>query len=197
MTEKVKIIALSGTNGSGKDTTGNIIAEDHNYLFVSVTDLLREEAINRSLTPTRMVLRTISAQWRRTGGLGVLVDKALDLYNSDDKDYSGLVIASLRNPGEVDRVHELGGVVTWIDADPKIRYERVRSNIHHRGRSHEDDVSFEEFVSHEQAEMNRQEGSDEATLDMQAVKDKSDVFFNTDASDIIIFRDEIKRRLFS
>jgi hypothetical protein len=45
--------------------------------------------------------------------------------------------------------------------------------------------------------MNRQEGSDEATLDMQAVKDKSDVFFNTDASDIIIFRDEIKRRLFS
>ena len=64
----------------------------------------------------REVLRTISAEWRRELGLGVLVDKAYAEYQVGD--YKGLAIASLRNPGEADRVHALGGSVLWIDADP-------------------------------------------------------------------------------
>jgi broad-specificity NMP kinase len=38
----VTIIGLSGTNGAGKDAAGHTLALKHNYLFVSVTDLLRE-----------------------------------------------------------------------------------------------------------------------------------------------------------
>ena len=60
-----KIIGLSGTNGSGKDTVGEMLAAQHGYLFVSVSDLLREEARRRNLPVTREVLRTISAEWRR------------------------------------------------------------------------------------------------------------------------------------
>jgi cytidylate kinase len=197
MNDRVKIIGLSGTNGSGKDTTASLISKDHNYLFVSVTDLLRAEAIKRNLTTSRINLRTISAEWRRTGGLGVLIDKAMELLKNSGQAYAGLVVASLRNPGEVDRVHELGGVVVWLDADPKIRYKRIQSNAHQRGRSHEDDISFEEFMKHEAAEMVRPAGDDEATLDMQSVKEKSDLFFNTDSSDIEAFRAEITQKLFS
>ena len=46
----------------------------------------------------------VSAEWRRESGLGVLVDKAVSEYEKAETEYSGLAIASLRNPGEADRM---------------------------------------------------------------------------------------------
>jgi dephospho-CoA kinase len=168
----MRLIGLSGTNGSGKDTVGQILAEEHGFLFISMTDMLRAEAANRNLAPTRDVLRTISAEWRRKAGLGVLIDKSVEEYErlGGDAKYTGLVVASLRNPGENDRIHELGGEVIWIDADPKVRFDRLK------GRMRSDDPqSFDDFVAHEQAEMVR--SGDEATLSMSDVKAKSDKIF--------------------
>lgn len=167
----MKIIGLSGTNGSGKDTVGQVLVEQHNYLFVSVTEMLRKECRNRNLEVNRENLRTISAEWRREGGLGVLIDKAVDLFSDIKNNYEGLVIASLRNPGEADRVHELNGTVVWVDADSKIRYERIHNA--NRGRDEEDNKTYEEFIAEEEAEMHA--SGDSATLDMAAVRDKSDV----------------------
>lgn len=167
----VKIIGLSGTNGSGKDTVGHVLVERYNFLFVSVTEMLRKACRDRNLEVNRENLRTISAEWRREGGLGVLIDKAMDLFSDIKNDYDGLVVASLRNPGEADRVHELGGTVVWVDADSKIRYERIHNS--HRGRDEEDNKTYEEFLAEEQAEMHA--SGDSATLDMAAVRDKSDV----------------------
>jgi cytidylate kinase len=76
----VKIIGISGSNGSGKDTVGHILANQFGYLFISVTELLRAEARKRELPVEREVLRTISAEWRREQGLGVLIDKAVEHY---------------------------------------------------------------------------------------------------------------------
>src|SRR5688572_27004691 len=104
-----KIIGLSGTNGSGKDTVGKILADQHGYLFVSVTDILRAEAKRRGMPIERETLRSISAEWRRSSGLAVLIDKAIAEYENERANYSGIVMASLRNPGEVQKVHELGG----------------------------------------------------------------------------------------
>ena len=168
----MRLIGLSGTNGSGKDTVGQILAREHNFLFISMTDMLRAEAANRNLAPTRDVLRTISAEWRRQYGLGVLIDKSVEEYErlGGDAKFTGLVVASLRNPGENDRVHELGGEVIWIDADPHVRFDRLK------GRMRADDPqTFEEFAAHEQAEMVR--SGDEATLSMSDVKAKSDKIF--------------------
>jgi len=189
---RMKIIGLSGTNGSGKDTVGHILADDYGYLFISVTDLLREEALKRGLEPARENLRLISAEWRREAGqLGVLVDKALAKFNAEKDSYKGLVLASLRNPGEADRVHELGGTVVWVDADPRVRYGRVQANA--RGRAAEDAKTFEQFQADEAAEMNR--SGDAATLDMSAVKALCDIVVENGQGDIEALRARLSQLL--
>jgi len=171
----MKIIGIAGTNGSGKDTVGHILANEHNYLFVSVSDLLRDELARRGLPPAREHMRELSAEWRRESGLGVLMDKAVNFYTAQEKTYEGLAIASLRNPGEADRVHDLGGQVMWVDADQKLRYERLQSNLDKRGaaRAVDDKKTFEQFVAEEAAEM--QHSGDAATLSMAGVKAKADM----------------------
>lgn len=167
-----KLIGLSGTNASGKDTLGHLLQDRYEYKFLSLTDMLREEAARRELTVDRRVLHDISAEWRRNQGMDVLIDKAYQQYKDVyANDFAGLVVASLRHPAEADRVHKLGGIVVWVDADPEIRFARLQYST--RGRDGEDDKSFEEFLAEEQYEM--QHSGDEATLNMGAVKSKADV----------------------
>lgn len=182
----MNLFGLSGTNGSGKDIFAEYLAAKHNFLYISSSDLLRAEAKKRGLLPERDVLRTISAQWRREGGLGVLIDKAVDMYNAEGGDvaYAGLITGSLRNPGEADRVHELGGKMLWLDADPLVRYERIITNDRSRG-DNEANKTFEEFLSEQEAEMKH--SGDAATLSMADVKDRCDIFISNNGNDIAAF----------
>ena len=167
----MKLIGIAGTNGSGKDTVGHILAEKHGFLFISVSDLLRDECGRRGLPVERENLRAISAEWRREGGLGVLIDKAVDAFERHGDQYAGLAVASVRNPGENDRVHELGGTMVWVDADPRVRYDRIQAA--NRGRGAEDTKTYEQFLVEQEAEMHS--SGDAATLDMSAVKDLCDI----------------------
>jgi cytidylate kinase len=185
----MKIVGIGGTNGSGKDTIGHLLAEKHGYLFVSVTDILREEAKKRKLPIERENLRSISAEWRRESGLGVLIDKSVELFKVPGTAYKGLVIASLRNSGEADRVHDLDGIVVWVDADAQIRYERVTA----RQRTDEDNKTFEEFLAEEQAEMHK--SGDAATLDVAGVKEKADLFIDNNDTNLEHFKDQAEQAL--
>lgn len=187
------IIGLSGTNGSGKDTVGMMLAEKHGFMFVSVTELLRDELRKRGQPVEREYLRALSTEWRRQSGYGVLVDKAVALYRSGPNEYKGLVMASLRNPAEADSVHELGGQVWWIDADPRVRYERIQANAATRGRAGEDDKTYEQFLAEEAAEMHTT--GDAATLNMSAVREKSDVFLQNGGNDLALLEQEIAEKL--
>jgi dephospho-CoA kinase len=187
----MKIIGLSGTNGSGKDSVAEILREKYGYYFISVTELLRNEAKKRGLAVERENLRMISAEWRRESGLGVLIDKAVATYKEQggDSKYAGLVVSSLRNPGENDSVHEFKGKVVWIDADPKIRYDRIFS----RQRTDEDNKTYEEFLNEEKAEM--QHSGDEATLSLLGVKEKSDIILVNEGSEISELENVIQSEL--
>lgn len=193
----LKIIGLSGTNGSGKDTVGEILAEHHNYFFVSVTDVLRDELRRRGLSVDRENLRTLSAEWRREHGLAVLVDRAVDSYKAagGDEKYDGLVMASLRNPAEAGRLHELGGSLIWVDADPRVRYERVQANAASRARAEEDVKTFEEFLAEQEAEMHPPAGGDAATLNMSAVRDRADITLENNSDSLDAFRRDIEAAL--
>jgi dephospho-CoA kinase len=191
--DKLQIIGLAGTNGAGKDTVGHILAEHHGYLFVSVTDLLRQEAERQGLEPNREVLRGISSQWRRETGPGVLIDKAVDAYKAHDGAYQGVVISSLRHPGEADRVHELGGTVVWVDADPRVRYDRIQKAAAQRNRPAEDDKTFEQFQKEEAVEMKQQ--GDAATVNMSAVKERADVPLDNNEGGLEQFKRDVEQAL--
>jgi cytidylate kinase len=189
---QTNIIGISGTNGSGKDTVGQILVEQFNYVFISVTDLLRHEARRRNLPVDRDTLRTISAEWRRQSGLGVLVDKALAVFNQQTN-AGKLALASLRNHGEAERVHELDGIVVWLDAQPRIRYDRVQANATERDRAAEDQRTFDQFLDDERIEM--QASGDAATLDMLQVKAQADIVIINDFSNIPALAQEVGRKL--
>ena len=176
----MRIIGIGGTNGAGKDTLAQVLVERYGFLFVSVSDVLRDEARRRGLPVERDVLRTISAEWRREHGLGVLVDRSLDLLTES---HAGIVIASIRNPGEADRIHELGGRLIWVDAPAKVRYDRVIA----RARTEEDAKTYGEFLAEEAAE--RAHSGDGATLSLEAVKACADVVIENPGTDIEAFRD--------
>lgn len=186
----MKLIGIGGTDGSGKDTVTEVLIH-HGWMYVSLSEILRKEAKKRGLKLRRYTLRLISSEWRREHGLGILIDRAVMHYKQHGRQYKGLVIASLRNPGEADEVHRLGGRVVWVDADPKVRYERVMN----RQRGSEDEVTYQEFVDEEKAQMEHHKG-DHHTLNLSGVKEKADIFLENNGSDIEGFKIHTEKTLF-
>lgn len=186
----MKIIGVSGTNGSGKDTVAQMLEDEYGFYSVSATKMLGDELTRRGLPHEREHKRAVSAEWRRKSGLGVIVDRAVE--EARQAGYNKLVVGSLRNSGEVDRVHELGGTMIWIDADPKIRYERIQKGA--RGRV-EDRKTYEQFLAEEQAEM--QHSGDAATLNMAAVKAGADIIIENNDGNVQDFKENAKRHLVS
>ena len=172
----MKIIGIAGTNGSGKDSLGQVLEDEYGWLFVSVSNMLRNGLRQKDLPIERENLRNLSAEWRRESGLGVIINKAVDVFKADKTKHEGLAIASLRNPGEADRIHELGGQVVWVDANARVRYGRIATRV----RGDEDRKTYKEFTAEEQAEMNH--SGDEATLNMAGVKAKADIYLKNNGS---------------
>ena len=184
----MKIIGLAGTNGSGKDTVAQLLRDEYGWLFADATQMLGDELTRRGLSHERVNKASLSAEWRREHGMGVIVDKAVELFNQGD--YQGVIVGSLRHPGEADRVHELGGMVIWVDADPQVRYDRITKND--RGRV-EDQKTFEEFLAEQEREMTPV--GDEATLNIAAVKERADIQIPNNGNDIEKFQSEVRQVL--
>ena len=147
MERKVKlpeIIGISGTNGAGKDTLAALRHEKEGAEHVSFSDILRRELVARGTPLERENLMNLSRQWRdESGDCGVLATRTFQRYLGDKavtSTLSGLSIVSVRHPDEARRIKEANGKIFWIDADPKLRYERIQSG----GRNRIDDrKSFE------------------------------------------------------
>lgn len=191
--QEVKIFGLSGTNGAGKDILAEMLGERHKFFFGSASAMLAEELQKRGLPIDRLHKSSLSAEWRREHGMAAIVDKAYEYYKAHEDEFDGMIVGSLRHPGEADRIHELGGKMIWVDADPKVRYQRITKNAHARGRAGEDDKTYEEFLAEQEREMHPV--GDEATLNMSGVKEKSDIFLDNNGDYIDDFKNYSEKKL--
>lgn len=187
-----EIVGIAGTNGAGKDVLGLLLAELENYHFVSASDLLRDELRRTGVPLERANLAALSQRWRQeSGDEGILTVKAMDQYEQERDTYDGLAIVSLRHPEEAQRIKEHGGVIVWVDADQRHRYERLQAGS--RGRA-EDHLSFEEFQAAEYREMHPDPAAEPGALNMKGVHDLADITIENDFPTIEAYHDYLIER---
>lgn len=163
------IIGISGTFGSGKDSLAEYLYSKYNLLHISTSDIVREFARKQYNSTDRPILRKVANELRQSYGSAVMVEKAFDRYKNASKSYNGLLVSAIRTIGEANKIHQLGGVMVFVDAPIDVRYKRIIQ----RKRDEEANVSFEEYKKREEAELSG--GNRDDVQNLNAVRDICDL----------------------
>ncbi|MEZ4703950.1 MAG: AAA family ATPase [Bdellovibrionota bacterium] len=143
-------LGLTGTNASGKGTVADYLISK-GFDYISLSDELRQEAIDRKLQTSRENLTQLGKELRLVHGPGFLAKRLVQKVNPE----GWTIIDSIRHPKEVEVLRSLPHfVLLGIDADIQLRYERAVL----RGRD-ESAKTLEEFERREQEENQNQENS--------------------------------------
>lgn len=175
---KPLIVGISGTLSSGKDTLSAHLESERDFLHMSTSDMLRAEK-KRVFgdSPESLLKRAdpFANKLREDRGAGVLVELAYEALLKSGK--SNIVISGIRTIGEVEMLHKLGGTLFFVDADDKVRYNRVAS----RGRDVQDNMSFEGFLAQERSESEGIDPTDKTIQNLPAMRSMADyIIYNND-----------------
>jgi dephospho-CoA kinase len=146
-----RLIQISGTLGSGKDSVGDMLAEKYGYQHVSAGDVLRTEARAQGYTDPipREVLGKIGDHLAHTHGPGPITRGALKQYEQvADQFPGGLAISGIRRVEEAKAAKAHDGFILFTDAPETVRFKHVQA----RGRG-DDGTSLEDFIAREQQEL--------------------------------------------
>jgi dephospho-CoA kinase len=176
--KEVQVFGIAGSNGSGKDVLLDMFAESGYFTF-NTGDNLRQMALASMGTTQRggnqsPMGRTANAQ--RAAYPGGMVSLALldfwarILHMPQDLRPKGLAIGSIRAVGEAQTLKDFGGKLIIVDADPHVRYDRVVT----RARYYEGQITFEQFMHEDEAEMGRGE-TDPTKFGIAQVMDMADI----------------------
>jgi len=141
------IIGVTGTDGGGKGAVVDYLVGKKGFAHCSARALWTAEIERRGLEPTRANMRTVANSLRAEHGDDFLVTEFLR--QAEETGWDDVVIESLRAIAETETLKKRGGILLSVDADQKLRYERIQARA-----SATDQVSFDEFVEHEKLEMN-------------------------------------------
>lgn len=100
------IIGLTGYMGSGKGEVAQRLKEQ-GFKYISLSDMVREEATNQSLEHTRENLQKIGNALRSEHGAGVLAMRARAKISPDEN----WVIDGIRNPACIEELRKLQGFI--------------------------------------------------------------------------------------
>ncbi len=137
------IIGLTGRNAGGKTTAGEILAE-RGFSYLSLSDVIREEARRRGLAEVRENLIALGNELRERHGPGALAELTVARMRSD-RNYA---VDSIRHPAEVAALGKAGTFSLFhIFAPLERRFERALA----RGRAG-DATTLQEFILQEERE---------------------------------------------
>lgn len=116
------IIGITGTNGSGKGTVVEYLVQK-GFKHYSVRSELLAELERRGLPTDRPHLGALGDELRKTNGPGYFI--RLFKTQSEKERCVDIAIDSLRSVGEAEALKAMGGILLGVDADPRVRYDRV------------------------------------------------------------------------
>jgi dephospho-CoA kinase len=145
------IIGITGKIGAGK---GKIAAflEKKGFKHLSVRHFLNEEILKRNLPQTRDSAIYVANELRKKS-LTYLVEQVLAHTSLQNQNFT---IESLRAPAEIEFLKNHGSDfhLIAVDADQKIRYERVSLR-----RGQFDSISFQKFIEDDVRESSSMDSS--------------------------------------
>ncbi len=141
------IVGITGTLGSGKGTVVEYLKQKYGFKHYSARAFISEEIARRGLPDIRDNMRIVANAWRAEHGSSYVAEQ---LYDRAVKDGGNSVIESLRSVGEIQALRNKpqSFYLLAVDADPKIRYERIVKR-----NSSTDNISYEKFLDDEAREM--------------------------------------------
>lgn len=145
------IIGITGTIGAGKGTVVEYLKDKYGFKHYSASDYLKQEIARRGIEENRDNMRIVGNDLRASHQPSYVIEQLYNQALNDSKDNGNLkaIIESIRSLGEIKflKSQQNSFVLLGVDADPKIRYERIVKR-----KSSKDQVTFEEFLEDEQVE---------------------------------------------
>lgn len=140
------IIGITGTLGSGKGTIVEYLVNKKGFAHFSVRQYLLDEIQKRNLQKNRDSMVVVANELRKKNTPSFITDQ---LFKKAQIKAKNAIIESIRTPGEVDSLRsQKNFFLIAVDADPKIRFERITSRA-----SETDHVDYETFIENETREM--------------------------------------------
>lgn len=163
------VFGITGTLGAGKGSIVSYLAQK-GFDHYSVREFLIEEIKRKGLPVNRDSMNMVGESLREQHGASFVIDT---LYDRAKEKGRNAIIESVRTVGEVESLKQKGGYLIAIDADPRVRYERVLAR-----KSETDSVSYEKFLSDEARES---VGEDPARMNLKNTMALADfsIFNNT------------------
>jgi dephospho-CoA kinase len=138
------VIGITGTNGAGKGTVVDYL-KAKGFAHYSVREFLSEEVLRRDMPLNRTSMFMVGNDLRAQHGPGYLTEQLLVRAQRG----GNAIIESIRSVGEADFLKSQGALLWAVDADRRLRYERISKRW-----SETDRLPFEQFVAEEEREFN-------------------------------------------
>lgn len=148
------ILGLVGSLASGKETTKKYLIEKYNAKDCKFSTILRDVLERVAVPNSRENLQKISTVLRANFGENLLA-KAIAM-DASKLDADIVVIDGVRRFTDIEHLKDLPNfILVKIDADPKIRYERMKLRNENAG---DNKKTFEQFLEDHNAEADKQIG---------------------------------------